>query len=90
MSFRRGLAAVHRWIGLATGVIILVVSLSGAIFVWERELFDLTHGDLVFVTPKEAMLPSEQLIEAGRRALRSDHPVTRITISGDSTRAAES
>src|SRR5689334_3465167 len=88
MTFRRTLASIHRWIGLTTGLIVFVVCVSGAIFVWEVELFGLANRDLVRVAPGGPVLPPEQLIEIGRAALPTDRPPTRLTLLGDPTRAA--
>ena len=38
LSFRRALYLVHLWVGIATGLYILVISLSGSAVVFRREL----------------------------------------------------
>jgi uncharacterized iron-regulated membrane protein len=88
MSLRRSLASIHRWIGLASGIIVFIVGLTGAVFVWEAELFAMANRDLVRVAPSGPALSPEQLIEVGRGALPADRPVTRLTLLGDPTRAA--
>ncbi len=43
MTFRKAIGKLHLWLGLATGLIVLIVSLSGAVFVFQDELRDLTQ-----------------------------------------------
>ena len=88
MPIRRALAVLHRWIGLASGAIVFVVALTGAVYVWEGELFALTHRDLVYVDAGAVPLAPSVLLAAARGALPADRPVERLTIFADERRAA--
>ncbi|MBJ6143623.1 PepSY domain-containing protein [Hymenobacter sp. BT559] len=43
MTFRKAIGKLHLWLGLASGLIVLIVSLSGAVFVFQDEIRDLTQ-----------------------------------------------
>ncbi len=84
---RRLLARLHRWVGLASGLVVFVVGLTGAIYVWEAELFAWLHHDLVFATPGERRASADELLSAARAALPADRPVVRLTWHADPRRS---
>lgn len=54
----------HAWLGLATGLFLLVLSLSGAVIVWRSELDVWLNPHLHRVTPGPARVPLEQVAAA--------------------------
>jgi uncharacterized iron-regulated membrane protein len=71
-GFRKAILALHRWVGLVTGSIFLIVSLTGALFVFEREIFALFHRDLLQVEPSGApMHPASGMLASGEAAMGS-------------------
>ena len=88
MSVRRTLARLHRWIGLASGLIVFIVGITGAVYVWEGELFALGHSSLVHgATPGERRLAGE-LLAAAQQAVPAGHNVGRLTLYSAPSRAA--
>lgn len=85
---RRVLARLHRWIGLTSGLVVFIVGVTGAIYVWEAELFALTHPKLVHVAPGAAHRPADELLAAAQAAFPAGHSVTRLTLYGNPRRAA--
>lgn len=58
------LGQIHLWLGLIAGIVITISMIGAAIFVWEDELTDWWHQDLVFVKEvKTEALPLSQLFE---------------------------
>ena len=43
MTFRKAIGKLHLWLGLASGLVVLIVSLSGAVFVFQDEIRDATQ-----------------------------------------------
>ena len=37
-KLRKGFLLVHRWVGIITGIVVMVVALTGCIYVFEKEL----------------------------------------------------
>jgi uncharacterized iron-regulated membrane protein len=59
MTFRKLIGKLHLWLGLASGLIVLIVSLSGAVFVFQDEIRDLTQPwRKVEVQARPMLLPS--------------------------------
>jgi uncharacterized iron-regulated membrane protein len=81
------LRRLHRWIGLASGLVVLIVGLTGGVFVWEKELFALAHPSLVRVTPGRARLPADSLWRAAVRALPVGHKPQQLTLHSDPARS---
>lgn len=84
---RRLLAKLHRWVGLATGLVVFVVGLTGAVYIWEGELFSWLHRDLVYVQPEARQVSADALLAAARGVLPADRPVIRLTWQGDPRRS---
>ncbi len=71
---------LHRWIGLLSGLVVFIVSITGAIYVFEKELFALFHPSYVTVTAHkgEKTLPLSILKANAQRV--TDHPITLIRV----------
>lgn len=68
VRLRRALFQIHRWVGLAIGVYVLLVSLSGSVIVYRGELDRLFATRTVLVRPLERRLSDAQLLAAARTA----------------------
>ncbi|GAA4307710.1 PepSY-associated TM helix domain-containing protein [Compostibacter hankyongensis] len=79
---------LHLWIGLITGIVILLVSLSGCLLVFEEPLFNLIHPGLVY-TPAAggSTRPLSALTATAQKALGPGKPVNTITIYPDPDRS---
>lgn len=61
MTAKKIIRQLHLWLGLVSGLVVFVVTLSGAILVFEDEIEHLTSRELYFVTPGHARLPLDSL-----------------------------
>ncbi|MCC9070684.1 PepSY domain-containing protein [Flavobacterium sp. F-65] len=84
--FKRTAAWLHLWLGLASGIIVVIVSLTGCMYVFENEIKDFIE-DWRFVTPQEKnyLLPS-QLISIADKEMKGKK-ATSVTF-GDKDEAA--
>jgi len=79
---------LHLWLGLASGLIVFIVSLTGCIFVFEEEIFNLTHQDLVYVdTPAKKTKSLSQLLATAQQALGEKKKIGSIEVFDDSKRS---
>ncbi|RZK22309.1 MAG: PepSY domain-containing protein [Hymenobacter sp.] len=69
MTFRKAVGKLHLWLGLASGLVVLIVSLSGAVFVFQDEIRDLTQPWRKVAVLARPMLPPSALQAAAVRAL---------------------
>ncbi|TWW00656.1 PepSY-associated TM helix domain-containing protein [Chitinophaga pinensis] len=67
---------LHLWLGLASGIIVFIVALTGCIFVFQKEINEWVHHDIMFVTPtQQPTLPLTILQEKAQTALGKEFPV---------------
>lgn len=60
-NFKKTIKALHLWLGMISGIVVLIVSITGCIFVFQREIRDLTEP-YQFVTPQsKSFLSPNQL-----------------------------
>ncbi|WP_257669966.1 PepSY-associated TM helix domain-containing protein [Parapedobacter tibetensis] len=72
---------LHRWLGLTTGLIVFIVSVTGCIYVFSDELKGLFYGKRLFIVEQEAaFLPLSVLKDNAQRALDPSHPITRCDV----------
>ena len=67
-TIRRSLLALHQWVGLAAGLFLIVISISGSALVFENEIDRAINRSTAFVTPGAQPLPIETLIARVQRA----------------------
>ncbi len=79
---RRWLSKIHRWASFVTGVVLLVVVLSGVALVYAPELDKLLAQDLYRSTPTENPIPPEQAVAVVREELPDFGPADVILNRG--------
>ncbi|UOR05538.1 PepSY domain-containing protein [Hymenobacter aerilatus] len=89
MTFKKLVGKLHFWLGLSSGLVVLIVALTGCIYVFQKELFDVLHQDLVRVeAPAQAQpLPLSVVWSKAQEALGPDKPLQNGTTYADPTRA---
>lgn len=82
MKFKKTALFLHRWLGIITGLVVFIVSITGATFVFEEELFALFNPKLCTVKQPidKELLPFSTLYEKAQTALGKDKPITAIRI----------
>lgn len=89
--FRKIIGQIHLWLGLITGLVVLIVSITGCLFVFQKEISDLIHQETFFVKPPSSTvtLPYSTLLKKAEQALGKDHPVNFSTTYKDKEHAWE-
>src|SRR6185312_4228738 len=83
-------AWLHLWLGLTSGLIVVIISITGCLFVFQKEISEVIYKDMLFVEPQSTpMLPPSILQEKAQAALGKDHPVTYMTFYREPNRAWE-
>ena len=86
--FRRALLTLHQWVGLAAGIFLVVISISGSALVFENEIDRTLNRSTSFVTPGAAALTIETLIARVQAAYPADR-VTGVRIADKPDQAYE-
>jgi uncharacterized iron-regulated membrane protein len=75
MTFKKAAGKLHLWLGLASGLVVFIVSLTGAIFTFQDEIRDATQAWRKVEVPAQAlMLPPSRLqavVEQNHSALKT-------------------
>jgi uncharacterized iron-regulated membrane protein len=78
---------LHRWLGVISGLIVFVVSVTGAIFVFEEELFRAFNPDIVYVTPEQSLRDINELRATAQKSIGQDKNINVVFIPGSPDRA---
>lgn len=74
MTARQLAGKVHLWLGLASGLIVFVVAVTGCLYVFEKEVQDLFYHDVRFTQqqPSSELLPPSAVLASVRETLGPD------------------
>ncbi len=80
---------LHRWLGLGSGLIVFIVSITGCLYAFEEELFNLFHRKAVYVeVPEKPVLkPLSELMEIARKASPAGRSMEQVLIKDDPEKA---
>jgi len=78
---------IHLWAGLISGIVLLVVCLTGSLYVYNTEIREWNASHLYKVSNSEgkARLTSDELLDSSRKLI--DGNITTIKISADENRS---
>jgi uncharacterized iron-regulated membrane protein len=75
-------AWLHLWVGLATGLVVVLISITGCIQVFDEELFGLFHKNLVEVSETGPVRPVSELLLIAQKAEGIAKPINSFKIGG--------
>ncbi|NUQ19568.1 MAG: PepSY domain-containing protein, partial [Gemmatimonadaceae bacterium] len=76
-SVRPALRRLHRWLGVAAGVLLVVTGLSGSVLVFRREIDAALNPRLLRAEPAASRVPLQRILNGVRRQY-PDVPPTRV------------
>ncbi len=85
---RRLLLTLHQWVGLAAGLFLIVISVSGSALVFENEIDRALNPSTSFVTPGAQPLPIETLLARVQTAFPTDR-IGGVAVPNQPDRAYE-
>ncbi|TWF32396.1 putative iron-regulated membrane protein [Chitinophaga polysaccharea] len=78
--FRIVVDKLHLWLGLGSGLIVLIISVTGCLFVFQKEINDYYYRKQLFVAPQQMpVLPLSELKKTAQAALGADKSILNIT-----------
>lgn len=86
-GFYRSVWRWHFYAGLLVMPLLLVLALTGAVYLFHEEIEDAAHAPLRFAPKRDADLPLSRLVDAARAAYPGE--VTRIDVPSDPRRTAQ-
>lgn len=84
MMFKKKILWLHKWLGLISGLVVLIVSLTGCLTVFQDELQLMTHPEKFFIEkPIESSskpIALTQLIAIAQKQLNTGEKVSRVEV----------
>lgn len=90
-TIRYYIGRLHLWLGLASGLVVLIVSITGCLFVFQQEISQVTHPEWYYVkiAASTPALPLSRLQQIAQTALGPDKPIGYIVTYRDHRRSWE-
>lgn len=87
-SFKKIILFLHRWLGLVTGLVVFILSVSACLFVFHHEITQWARSELLFVEQEHSSqtLPIKELQEKAAQALDVEHLPYGLVTYKDSDR----
>lgn len=79
MTFKNFIKKVHLWLGLSSGLIVVILGITGCLYVFEEELRPIVHDYYYADQVKGKKLPVSRLIEIAKEANKNN---PKQTLSG--------
>ncbi|TCC90154.1 PepSY domain-containing protein [Pedobacter frigiditerrae] len=88
MTLKKLIAQIHLWLGLTSGLVVVILGISGAIYTFSDEIKDIVYKDrrYVSVVPKNEKLSLDTLLSIAKQSLGETHKITRAELSQDPER----
>lgn len=80
-KFKNAILQIHLWLGLATGLVVFIVSVTGSIYVFEEEIRDFTQKEKLFVPAQQKPFVGIAAIVASFEKASKDANITLIRIN---------
>lgn len=86
---KKAISKLHLWLGLTSGLVVFIISITGCIYVFEDELKSIFYKDKLYVeVPNNASKkPISELMEIAQKTLGEEHPIQLIKIPTDANRS---
>ena len=78
MPFKKLILKIHLWLGLSSGIIVVILGITGCIYVFEEELRPVVHHYYYVDAVKKQRLPISALIEIAKKA-NKDKPQQSVS-----------
>lgn len=85
MKFKKVIGQIHLFLGLTSGLVVLILGITGSLYAYIDEISELVYADKIKIesrTDTDSDLLSQNILTA-QKALGSDTLIQRITIQND-------
>ncbi|WP_316792153.1 PepSY-associated TM helix domain-containing protein [Pedobacter frigoris] len=83
MTTKKIIGQIHLWLGLASGLVVFILGLTGATYAFQQEIKDLIYKDRLYVEAANGAkrLPLSELLPIAEQAMGEDHKISRAELS---------
>lgn len=72
---------LHLWVGLSTGIVVVIVAITGCIYAFNEEIFDSVHQKLVYVEVKRQAKPISELLLIAQKSIDPNKVLNNVKIT---------
>ncbi len=89
MSLKKLIGTIHLWLGLASGLVVLIIGLTGCLYAFIDEIRPVVYHQRMFVTVPEnaVMLPIQELKAKAQIALGEKYQIQNAEVSREKDRS---
>lgn len=79
MTFKNFIKKVHLWLGLSSGLIVIILGITGCLYAFEEELRPIVHDYYYVDQVKNKKLPVSELIQIAENANKKANPEQKLS-----------
>jgi len=79
-NFKNAIRNIHLWLGLATGMVVIIISITGALYIFEEEIRDYTQKDFRYVGLQQKPFVGLDKVISGFEKISPKDPLRLIRI----------
>ncbi len=81
MTAKKLVGLLHLWLGLASGLVVFILGVTGCIYVFEDEIKNIVYQERLFIKPEnKARLPVSTLLHKAQQQIGTAYPLTIIEV----------
>lgn len=89
-GFKYWIGRVHLWLGLTSGLIVLLLAVTGCIYVFSQEITEWLRREQLYVTEvRDEKLPITQVWKQTQQAVGSEKVISSVNVYNDPHRSIE-
>ncbi|MEM1260089.1 MAG: PepSY-associated TM helix domain-containing protein, partial [Bacteroidota bacterium] len=92
MSVKKLIGKIHLWLGLASGLVVFIVSVTGCIYVFQKELRSFFYNGYVHIQDKKIKsvdyIPSSELLDIAKAQVGRGLNITLLEMGGNGKAAS--
>ncbi len=80
MAYKKICGQIHHWLGLSSGLVVVLLGFTGCIFCWQKELKEVFYSNRIFINSAMGSNPVslDVLKESAQDALGENYPIRYI------------
>ena len=83
-GFKYWVGKLHLWLGMASGIVVLILSITGCIYVFSIEITEALRNDAIYVSEvKQATIPVSKLWDDTQNKIGNKTKISSVKISND-------
>lgn len=84
---KKAILFLHRWLGLTSGLVVLILSITGCLFVFQKEFTNWMRSDVMYVENDQQRLSVAEMYERTAEALQAEQLNYGLTTYHDDTQS---